>query len=155
MDQCGRRWETITGFYTGVGQCCADPCHEIVTGIRFRPMPESSGWSFQRLARRRALILPVLCTAIVAQVQDGRFVDARIAVGPVAPIPFRAQAAEDMLRSAVITDELIAEAASAVYDAAAPRDSVLRGSAEYRRHMVEILVRRGLHQAVADATGLP
>lgn len=153
MDQCGRRWESITGFYSGVGICGANPCHEIVVGIRFRSLPDTAGWSFQRLARRRTLILPMLCVAVIVQVQDACFADASIAIGPIAPIPFRALSAESALQGAPISDQTIAEAAHKVYDEANPRDSVLRGSGEYRKHMVDVLVRRGLQQAVEDASG--
>jgi carbon-monoxide dehydrogenase medium subunit len=155
IDQCGRRWESITDFYMGVGQCGADPCHEIVGAIRFHPLPAGSGWAFQRLARRRTLILPMLCAAVVVRVEDSHFADARIAVGPIAPIPFRARAAEEMLRGAPVSEQIVAAAAHEVSQAAHPRDSILRGSGEYRKQMVEVLVRRGLHQAVAQAEARP
>lgn len=153
IDQSERRWESITGFYTGVGQCRVDPCHEVVGAIRFRPLPAGSGWAFQRLARRQTLILPMLCAAIAAQVKNGAVADVRIAVGPVAPIPFRAGAAEDALRGVKVSDQAIAGAARKALEEANPRDSLLRGSGEYRKHMVEVLVRRGLQQAVASAQG--
>ena len=152
LDQCGRRWESITGFYTGVGECGANPCHEIVVGLRLRPLPESAGWSFQRLARRKSLILPMLCVATTVEVEDGRTANARIAVGPVAPIPFRARAAEDMLKGTETDERIIAEAARKAYEQASPRDSVLRGSGEYRKHMVEVMVRRGLNEAMSRAS---
>lgn len=153
IDQSERRWESITGFHTGVGQCRVDPCHEVVGAIRFRPLPAGSGWAFQRLARRKTLILPMLCAAIAAQVKNGAVADVRIAVGPVAPIPFRAGAAEDALRGVKVSDQAIAGAARKALEEANPRDSLLRGSGEYRKHMVEVLVRRGLHQAVAGVQG--
>jgi CO/xanthine dehydrogenase FAD-binding subunit len=154
IDQQGRRWESITGFYEGVGQCGVDPCHEVVGAIRFRPLPEGTGWDFQRLARRRSLILPMLCAAVALRVKDGLFADPRIAIGPVAPIPFRARAAEDALGGAPVGQQAIGEAARLALEAAAPRDSLLRGSGEYRKQMVEVLVRRGLVQAAARAQGL-
>jgi len=36
-------------------------------------------------------------------------------------------------------------------DAANPRDSVLRGSRDYRKAMVEVLVRRALTEAITKA----
>jgi carbon-monoxide dehydrogenase medium subunit len=124
----------------------------MVTGIRFRPLPAGWGWSFKRLAQRRALILPMLNTAVVVQVAEGHFQEARIAVGPVAATPMRASEAEMALRGQPARAEAIAEAARLAKEAAHPRDSAVRGSGEYRRAMVEVLVRRGLEEAVEKAT---
>jgi CO/xanthine dehydrogenase FAD-binding subunit len=149
----GRRIVPIAEMYAGVGVCTLNPCAQMVTGIRFRPLPAGWGWSFKRLAQRRALILPMLNTAVVVQVADGRFVEARIAVGPVAATPMRACDAEAALRGRPVNTEAIAEAARLAMEAAHPRDSAVRGSGEYRRAMVEVLVRRGLEEAVGRAGG--
>jgi len=155
-DRAGRQWRPIGELYAGVGRCTVDPAAQMITGIRFRPLPAGSGWAYWRLAQRRALILPMLNVAIVVQTQAGRFQDARIAVGPVAPMPFRARAAEEALKGAPAGEEAIAEAAQKAQEAANPRDSAVRGSGEYRKAMVAVLVRRGLREAVEKArTGRP
>ena len=151
QDASGRRTVPIDTLYAGVGRCTLDPCVQMVTAIRFRALPAGSGWSFQRLAQRRALILPMLNCAVVAQVAGGRFVEARIAVGPVAETPLRATAAEEALRGAPVGPETMREAARLAQEAAHPRDSAVRGSGEYRRAMVGVLVRRGLAEAAAMA----
>ena len=66
-------------------------------------------------------------------------------------MPFRARKAEDVLRGAVISLDSINKAAGLAADEAQPRDSELRGSAEYRKEMVEVLVRRALKQAAQRA----
>jgi CO/xanthine dehydrogenase FAD-binding subunit len=149
LERAGRRLMPIAELYAGVGRCTLDPCAQIVTAIRFRPLPEGAGWAFLRLAQRRALILPMLNTAVVAVVQAGRFRDARIAVGPVAATPLRIGPAEEYLQDMAVGAEAMAQAGRLAQQAAHPRDSAIRGSAEYRRAMVEVLVRRGLEQAVA------
>lgn len=149
----GRRLAPIAELYAGVGVCTLNPCAQMVTGLRFRPLPAGWGWSFKRLAQRRALILPMLNTAVVVRVAEGRFVEARIAVGPVAATPMRACAAETALRGKPVRAEAIAEAARLALEESHPRDSAVRGSGEYRRAMVEVLVRRGVEEAVARAGG--
>ncbi len=146
-DAAGRRIRPIAELYAGVGVCTLNPCVQMVTAIRFRPLPAGAGWSFQRLAQRRALILPMLNAAVVVQVAEGRFRDVRIAIGPVAATPLRAGAAEMALRGRPVGAAAIAEAARLAQEAANPRDSAVRGSAEYRKAMVEVLVRRGLEEA--------
>jgi len=151
----GRRWLPIAALYAGVGVCTLDRCGQVVTAIRFRPLPERAGSAFERLAKRRALTLPVLNAAAVVELDDGRFHRARIAVGPVAPTPFRATAAEESLAGQPVTPETIAGAARLAARDAQPRDSLLRGGQEYRTDMVAVLVRRALARAIelANARG--
>jgi CO/xanthine dehydrogenase FAD-binding subunit len=150
-DVDGRRWLPIAELYEDVGVCTVDSCVEMVTALRFHPLTAHLGSSFQRLARRRALVLPMVNVGAVVRVHDGRFTEARIAVGPVAPTPYRATDAEQSLIGQSVSDDSIAKAAAAAASAARPRSSVLRGSPEYRSAMVEVLVRRALANASAQA----
>jgi len=145
------RWLPLRELYLGVGQCCVDPCVQIVTALRFRPLKHSYGSAYERLAKRRSLILPILAVAAVVRVDDGRYKEVRIAMGPVAPVPLRASEAEDSLRACPIGKEAIAQASAKALAAAQPRDSVLRGSREYRQAMVEVLTRRALTRATVAA----
>jgi len=147
----GAEWQSVRSLYLGVGQTCVDSCAQIVTALRFRPLRSAQGNAYERLAKRRSLILPILAVAAVAEVVDGRYGDVRIAMGPVAPIPFRAEAAEALLRGRPIGKEAIGLAAIEAAEAAHPRDSVLRGSHEYRQAMVEVLTQRALARATEAA----
>jgi len=151
VDAEGRRWLPIAAMYAGVGKCTIDPCVQMVTAIRFRPL--SNGWAsaYQRLANRKALALPILNAAVVVGLEDGVCSEVRIAVGPVAPTPFRAREAEAALVGQPPTPEAVVRAARLAADAANPRDSALRGSRDYRKAMAEVLVRRALTQAVTKA----
>jgi len=144
----GRTWLPIAALYAGVGECVLDPCAQMVTALRFAPLPPGAGSDYQRLARRRALALPILCVAVVATLKEGRCTEARIAVGPVAPTPYRAAVVEEWLVGRAIDEEAIEEAARFAARDARPRDSVLRGSRAYRTAMVEVLVRRALENAL-------
>ena len=114
-------------------------------------LPQAS--AYRRLANRKALALPTLAVGAVIGVKDGVCDAVRIAVGPVAPTPFRARPAEAALRGQAPTSEAVAHAAELAGQAAQPRDSLLRGSSDYRRAMVRVLVRRALAEAVAKAEG--
>ncbi len=145
--QRGRRWEPIAELYKGVGLCTIDSCAELVTGLRFRPLGPEHRSAYQRLAQRRSLALPIVTVAAVVAVAEGRLTEARIAIGPVAPTPFRAARAEAALVGQPPTAELFAQAAALAAADAHPRDSATRGSKEYRLDMVETLVRRALESA--------
>jgi CO/xanthine dehydrogenase FAD-binding subunit len=144
-------WMPIADLYEGVGECTLDPCTQMVTALRFRPLASCMGCDFQRLARRRALVLPIVNAAAVVTVRGGVFTDARIAVGPVAPTPFRGTAAENALIGQPVAAPHIAHAAELAARDARPRSSAIRGSSEYRTAMVEVLVRRALANAAESA----
>jgi len=150
-DAEGRRWLPIAEMYAGVGECIIDPCVQMVTAIRFRPLTDGWASAYQRLANRKALALPILNTAVVVGLADGVCSKVRIAVGPVAPTPFRACEAEAALLGQAPNAETLVRAARLAADAANPRDSVLRGSRDYRKAMVEVLVRRALTEAITKA----
>lgn len=81
-----------------------------------------------------------VATSLVVD-EAGHCGDVRIGLGSVAPIPMRATAAEDLLRGQKLTPKLIAEAADAAAAATDPSSNG-QGSAEYRREMAGVWVRR-------------
>ena len=91
-----------------------------------------------------------------AYVELGRrgkvFKSARIALGAVAPVPLYAREAGEGLAGKPVSEETIAEAAEAAKGIARPI-SDMRGPAEYRTHLVGVLVKRALNGAVARARG--
>ena len=147
----GVRVVPIEDLYQTIGVSRVDSTSEIVTGLIFRGLQNNQGSAFVRLAQRKALALPMLNVAVVATIQEGHFEEVRIAVGPVAPLPFRSKNAETTLKDASIGQEVINRAAEAAALEAQPRDSALRGSAEYRREMVKVLLRRAIGEALKRA----
>jgi carbon-monoxide dehydrogenase medium subunit len=77
-------------------------------------------------------------------------VAARIALGAVGPTPIFAQAAGDLLVGKAATDENFAAAAEAAQAVATPIDD-MRGTKEFRLHLVGVLTQRVLRLAVARA----
>lgn len=104
-----------------------------------------TAWSFQRLARTETDIAIVNVAAGIQIDRQKRCVSARIALGAVAPEPMRAAGAEICLVGQIITCELIKRAAEVAKGEVRPITDV-RASAEYRRDMSGVLVRRALEQ---------
>jgi carbon-monoxide dehydrogenase medium subunit len=152
-DGTGRRWMPIADLYAGVGRCTVDSTQAMITRLRFGGLGDGAGSAFERLAKRKALILPILNAGVALWTDDGAVREARIAIGPVATTPFVATEAAQSLVGKVAGDGEVAEAARLAAEAAQPRYSLLRGSAEYRKSMVEVLVRRALTRAVASVAG--
>ncbi len=150
-EDAGTSYVPIEEMYLGVGKSKVDSTKQMATSIRFPALLPGQGSAFVRLAQRGALALPMLNVAVVLSLCEDKVEWVRIVMAPVAPKPLRALEAEKYLQGAVINDELIAKAAKIAVSEATPRDSALRGSAEYRKEMLEVLVRRALQQALTTA----
>ena len=140
----------MTEFFLDTGKTRVDSTREMVTEIFFPALAKNESSVSLRLARRKSLALPILNVSVVvsADAKQKKFNHVKIALGPVAPTPLRARAAEGILTSSPIADGIIKEAARKAAEEANPRTSLLRGSEEYRREMVINLVERAIHQGL-------
>jgi carbon-monoxide dehydrogenase medium subunit len=103
---------------------------------------------------RKADAISVLSAAVLLALDAaGRCHHCAIALGALAPRPFRAAEAEAALDGNTITPDLIAEAARLAAVSARPISDI-RGEANYRRRVTEVVIRRLLTQA-ADLTPPP
>jgi CO/xanthine dehydrogenase FAD-binding subunit len=124
---------------------------ELVTAIRI-PVPDRpAGSKFLKLGRRRALEISIVCVGAAVELDPGGTIArAGIGLGSVAPYTVRASRAEEILTGARPEPEVLAAAGEAALEACSPIDD-LRGSGDYRRAMVPVLVRRAVAAAVARA----
>jgi carbon-monoxide dehydrogenase medium subunit len=145
VSSAGERVEDLENLFIGIGESSINPAKEIVTEFAF---PATYRSAFQRLAPRKAFTLPITNVA-VALLTDSKNLcrDARITIGPVATVPFRAKKAEALLKNELINEERMLLAASEVTKDINPRDSLLRGSAMYRRAIAGVLLERALIDA--------
>ncbi len=81
---------------------------------------------------------------------SGACEECRIAMGCVGVTPLRAHAAEDLIRGQQRTDAVLREAAAAAQQVTDPISDT-RGSADYKRAMAGVFVRRALEQAWQQA----
>jgi carbon-monoxide dehydrogenase medium subunit len=88
---------------------------------------------------------------LVVEPKTGRCLEARIALGAVAPTPIRVPQAEAVLWDQKPTEKLLDTAADLAAAAATPISDI-RASAEYRREMVNVLTRRGLKACLSRLT---
>jgi CO/xanthine dehydrogenase FAD-binding subunit len=141
----GNRKVALADFFTGY-KTNLRRSDELVTAIAWPRLDGSAANLFYKLARRKGDAITVVGVAVTLAVNNGRCSHARIALGAVAPICKRAKVAEAMLEGERLTSGLIAAATDQAVREASPIDDI-RGSAEYRRHAVGMLVRRLLTQA--------
>jgi carbon-monoxide dehydrogenase medium subunit len=137
-------------FFAGALTTVLEPA-ELVTEVVLPIIPGSAGCAFEEVSRRPGDFAVAMVGAVVT-LERGRCREARIAMGGVGQTPLRAVAAEALLAGEPFDAGLIAAAASSASDAADPSGD-LHGSADYRRHLVGVLVRRALAKAAARAGG--
>lgn len=148
--QRGSRRLPFDQFFLGVRRIALAP-DEMLTAIHLRALPPTSRGTFIKLGLRRAQAISVVNVAVVLDLSDGRagddslVTDARITLGAVAPTIVRAREAEASLVGRPLSEAAIVRAGRLAQRAADPIDDI-RGSAEYRRAMVGVLVQRALHQ---------
>ena len=149
----GQRAVPLTEFFLDLGKTVLDPGKEILTKIEFQSLGKAQGGAFLRLSKRKALSLPMLVCAVKVTVNRNKdaISEAAIALGPVAPTPFRDRHTEDALKGAPINLATLADAAEGASAYCSPRDSLLRGSCDYRQEMVKVFVKRGLVWALDQA----
>jgi carbon-monoxide dehydrogenase medium subunit len=148
----GQRTTPLDGFLIGQDLTAIRPA-EVLTEISLPPLPRRTGTAFLKVMRRRAMDCSIVAAAArVTLADDGQTcVEARVALGAVAPNPFRAKQAEARLVGNKLSSDLIHEAARAARDESRPISDV-RASAEYRRMLVETQVERAVVQAAARAS---
>lgn len=135
----------IAGFFRGPGSTVLQP-GEVLTCIRFQPLPAESFWAWDKFGTRPAMEIAVASVGVVLHRAEGRVVDARVAYGSVAPIPLRGHQAESALIGRLLSEEVVDRCVNAARKEISPITDV-RASEGYRREIVGVLLRRMLENA--------
>ena len=134
----GRRTIPIREFFLGPGLSALEP-GELVTAVVLPGASAGFRGSYLRLSRRKGMDLATV-GVLVGKSNGTLPARWRVALAAVAPTPLRLRAVEELLEAKGAA--AASEAAEAARLACRPITD-LRGSAEYRREMVGVLVRRG------------
>jgi len=146
-------WRPVESLFEGPGVSAIDPSHEMITHIRFTSPSPACGTAWSRIGRRDSLVLPILNCAVRLCLQDegSQIQHAAIALGPVAPRPYRARQAEAFLRGRRPDVEVFAQAGIIVRQESNPRSSSARASREYRLSVIPVMVKDTLVAAARRA----
>lgn len=124
---------------------------EIVTGIRLPALPQGAVGAFEEVARRVG-DFALAATGVILVVEQDVITHARLGVMGVSDRAMRIPQAEQHLLGRACDESVLDEVVSQVRQAVEP-DTDLHASADYRRHLIGVLVRRALKAAWHKAGG--
>ncbi len=146
----GSRAVPAEDFFIGLFETALQP-GEILTEVRLPPTQSHWGFAFLEMARRHGdYALAGVATAVRLD-GEGRCVEARVALFSVADTPLLSSSARSVLVGARGRAEEIAEAARGAARVDIEPAGDIHASADYRRHLVDVLTRRALARAFERA----
>ncbi|MCB1693865.1 MAG: xanthine dehydrogenase family protein subunit M [Pseudomonadales bacterium] len=137
----GERTVPVESFVTGVGKNCMTQ-GELLVSIRIPRPAAGSSDAYLRFIPRTEMDIAVAGAGVAVTLDStGKCTAARVAIGAVAPTALLVPEAAAALVGSTVDDASLAAAAAAATAASNPITD-RRGTAEYRRHVVGVLVKR-------------
>ncbi len=121
---------------------------ELVIGLEMSSLEQACGGSYVKLGRYRGEDLAQASVAVLIS-PDYEY---RVAFGAVGPVPVRARKLEAAIKGDEPTDEVLEIARKFIARETSPITDI-RATAEYRAHMLEVMLERGIRAAVARLNG--
>lgn len=146
----GERTVPVEAFCTGVGTNCLQK-GELLKRLRVpKPAPGTAD-AYLRFIPRTEMDIAVAGAGVSVMLdKDGTCTAARVAIGAVAPTALLVPEAADALIGTSVDEGALAKAAEAASAASNPITD-RRGTAEYRRHVVGVLIKRAAKIAAERA----
>lgn len=118
---------------------------ELVKSVTLAPIGQRSGEAYVKLGRRHAMEVAIVGMAVrlTFDAAGGKVADARIALGSVAPAPFRCTDAETCLSGSRLDASTLREAGQLLMARAEPIDDA-RATAAYRKRVLPALLLQAL-----------
>jgi carbon-monoxide dehydrogenase medium subunit len=145
----GEREVAVEDFCVSPGRTVLQPGELLVQIFIPAPAPNSSD-AYLRLIPRNEMDIAVVGAGVALTLDGDKVKAARVALAAVAPRPLFVPKAGEALVGKKLDDASIAAAARAAMDASTPIDD-MRGTAEYRKHVVGVLTRRAIKIAAERA----
>jgi carbon-monoxide dehydrogenase medium subunit len=121
---------------------------ELLTALLVPPPPPNTRCTYIKFTTRSSEDRPCAGVAALVRCSNGFYEDARVVVGAVSPVPV-VVADQDFVKGKKLSSDLIREIAQKAGEAVDPIED-LRGTADYKRQLVEVLVRRALTGCVTE-----
>ena len=134
----------LEDFYVGPGKTVLSP-EELLVEVQLPESKDGTGSAFLKIVRVAADPAK-LNVAVAIEREKDVCRDCRIALGSVAPKPFRTTEAEGMLKGKRITGDLIEKTSQRASEEIQPITDI-RSTVEYRREVAKVIVRDAIKLA--------
>ncbi|MDE3076714.1 MAG: xanthine dehydrogenase family protein subunit M [Chloroflexota bacterium] len=149
VSKSGERILALSDFLVDYYETATGP-DEVLVEVMVPAPARQAGSAYLKFLPRSADDYATVSAAAVVTLRDGKLDDVRVAVGSAAPTALRCSQAERILTGQAPTADALRAAAATAREIADPISDG-RGSAEYKRDMVPVFVRRALEKAVGRA----
>ena len=150
--QNGERWVPANEFFVGLFTTVLEP-DELLVEVALPSTPVRSGWSLMEVARRPHDFALVGVAVVVTLDENGLCQQARMVFLSAGDGPMAAHRAAELLKGQAPTLESIQAAAEIAASEDIDPSSDIHATAEFRRHLANVLARRALEQAFKRAAG--
>ncbi|EHQ91137.1 FAD binding domain-containing protein [Desulfosporosinus youngiae] len=142
----------LTDFFLGVGKTDLRS-NELIEKVSININPNRRS-IFLKSGLRKALAISLVNLAVSFELDENTVacLEARIALGSIAPTPVRLNKAEEFLKGQRLDEKVIKEAGKIVQNEISPI-SDLRASAEYRRYLAQVLFEEALRLLTGSKEG--
>jgi carbon-monoxide dehydrogenase medium subunit len=148
--QKNERWISAGEFFIGSFTSALEP-DELLVEINLPRLPARSGWSLMEVARRHNDFALVGVAAVVTLDKNGNCESVRMAFLSAGDRPMEAHQAAGLLQGQKPTAEVILAAAEKASSADIDPGGDIHATAEFRRHLANVLTRRALDEAFKRA----
>lgn len=148
----GERTVPASEYFLGLLMTVMEP-EEMLVEIEIPPFAPHSGWSLKEVARRPHDFALVGVAAVLTLDNKNRCSDARLVYLSAGDGPIKAEEASGMLIGEEITADLIEAAAEKAATDEIDPGSDIHATADFRRHLANVLTRRALEEALERAMG--
>jgi carbon-monoxide dehydrogenase medium subunit len=151
--QGGDRWVDAQNFFSGMftTDIAAD---EILVEIELPFSPARTGWAFMEVAPRAGDYAMMGVATLLTLGQDGKCEHARLVYLNAGDGPIVAKGSSDMLEGESVSDELIESAAAFASENEITPFGNIHASADFQRHLANVLTKKALKQALQRAGDL-
>ena len=147
----GNREMAVEDIPTGPGKTALKP-GEVISAITLPPRGKRAGDAYLRFIPRTEMDIAVVGAAVSLRLDGDKIVEARVALGAVAPVVMLVETAAKAIIGTSLDDKALKALATAATAAAKPI-SDKRGTSEFRKDVVGVLARRAARIAYDRAKG--
>ena len=150
MKKGGERWVNIEDFFMGPFMTVIEP-EEMLTEVVLPALPAKTGTSYMQVSRQRGGYSMAAVATLVSVDAAGKCQRVRMALISVGDTPMLSQAASKILVGQKVTQEAAREVAEIAAKSECDPGTDVHATAEYRRHLVRVLVEQSLLAAYERA----